>query len=658
MLRIVYLIAFTMLALVPASLHAAPANKDCVSAGSGAWSDPATWTGCAGEIPQATDSAYLQAGHIIELTSDAAVANLHLSVGTNPSAPANGGKLALGNHVLDLYGKLRGYTAALGETPGVNASKIRPDAITITAGSSGRLRVVGGSRTIAALGEWSTDGTDASPQTFAVEIAADPEAVITVDALICASTWSITSGTVHATQSLIADQGVTDMGNLTVGPAGTLISDATLSNMIVTRQRAGRGGVFTVNGKLILTRATPRINMLVTALNNVVEYSALGNQSLLKSASGSGANLYNHLVLSGSGAKTLADDTTVSGTLTRSGTATLSLGTTAKKLTYGTNAEIVYAGTELQTTGAELPAIAVGIAGLRVDNAAGVKLNMSMRVNRRLTLGGDLDTGTYSLRLAPQALCAGAGDVIGTVLRPDALPPGSYCFGNPNLQITLSPTATSPISISVKLTRGTAPFSGAVLRRYSIDAPGFAGIARLRLPYNAEDLNGNDAAKLHLWHYSDGNWVLQAASARGVDEAGKHYVEKDSIGGFSDWALADGGAPTAVTVLGLSAAMVEGRVWLHWQTASELDCIGFIIYRSLSPQERGERLMEISAQAPGSPAGATYTWQDPEPLTVVNPQAVSYYYWLDVIDQMAGVVPEPIPAVVRLPVVYLPALRK
>ena len=111
MLRIVYLIAFTMLALAPASLHAAPANKDCVSAGSGAWSDPATWTGCAGEIPQATDNAYLQAGHIIELTSDAAVANLHLSIGTNPSAPANGGKLALGSHVLDLYGKLRGYTA-------------------------------------------------------------------------------------------------------------------------------------------------------------------------------------------------------------------------------------------------------------------------------------------------------------------------------------------------------------------------------------------------------------------------------------------------------------------------------------------------------------------------------------------------------------------
>lgn len=658
MLRIVYLLAFTMLALAPASLHAAPANKDCVSAGSGAWSDSATWTGCADETPQAADSAYIQVGHIIELTSDAAVADLHLSIGTNPLAPANGGKLALGSHVLDLYGKLRGYTAALGETPGVSASKVRPDAITIMAGSSSRLRVVGGSRTVAALGEWGTDNSDASPQTFAVEIAADPEAVITVDALICASTWSITSGTVHATQSLIVDQGVMDTGNLTVGPAGTLISDATLSTMIVTRQRAGRGGVFTVDGKLILTRTTPRINMLVTALNNVVEYSAGGNQTLLKSASGSGANLYNQLVLSGSGTKTLADDTTVSGTLTRSGTATLSLGTTAKKLTYGANAEIVYAGTELQNTGAELPTIAVGIAGLRVENVAGVKLNMSLLVKGRLTLGANLDTGTYSLRLAPQARCAGAGDVSGTVLRPDALLPGSYCFGNPNVQITLSPTATSPISISVKLTRGTAPFSGAVLRRYSIDAPGFAGIARLRLPYSAEDLNGNDPAKLHLWHYSDGIWTLQSASARGVDEAGKHYVEKDSIGSFSDRALADGGAPTAVTVLGLSAAMVEGHVWLHWQTASELDCIGFVIYRSPSPQERGERLTEISAQAPGSPAGATYAWQDPEPLTIGSPPAVTYYYWLDVIDQMAGIVREPMPAVVRLPMLYLPALRK
>lgn len=659
--RIVFLFAFAMLALAPAGLNAAPLHMDCVSAASGAWGNPATWAGCNGEAPQATDSAYIQAGHVIELTSDAAVADLHLSIGTDPLAPGNGARLLLGSHILDLYGKLRGYTAPLGGTPGASANRIRPDAITRIAGSAGRLRVVGRSRTLATSGEWGLEtSVNASSETFALEIAADPGAVIDVGGAVFASTWSLTSGTVHAIQSLIVDQGAVDTGDFTIGPEGTLISDATLSTWVVARPNSRRGGTFTVDGKLILTRTAPRIYMSVCALNNVVEYSAAGNQSLLKSQSGTGANQYNHLVLSGSGIKNLVEDTTVVGSLTRSGTAAFSLvsGTITKKLTYGASAEIVYAGTGPQTTGAELPAVATGISSLRVENTAGVRLHLSLLVKGRLTLDGNLDTGTNTLRLAPEAVCAGTGDVIGAVLRPDSLPPGNYCFGNPNVQITLSPGATPPSSISIRLSKGAAPFSGAVLLRFTIDAPDFAGVAGLRLPYNSEDLNGNDPSKLELWRYSGSKWNLQAASVRGLDETGKHYIEKNNITGFSDWTLADGGAPTAVKVLGLSAAIVDSHIWLHWQTASELDCVGFVVHRSLSPAQRGERLAEVSAQAPGSPAGATYAWQDPQPPTIVGYPAVTYYYWLDVIDRFVGVVSEPTPALVRLPSLYLPALRK
>jgi hypothetical protein len=661
MFRTLFLFTFAILALAPAGLHAAPLHKDCVSAGSGAWSNPAIWTGCDGATPQATDSAYLQAGHVVELTSDAAIADLHLSIGIDPLAPGNGARLMLGSHVLDLHGRLRGYTAPLGGTPGASANRIRPDAITVTSGSAGRMRVVGGSRTLATAGEWGLETTvSASPATLAIEIAADPGAVIDVAGTVFASRWSVTSGTLHATQSLIVDQGIADKGDFAIGPDGTLISDATLTSWVVARPNSRRGGTFTVDGKLILTRTAPRIYMVHCALNNVVEYPAAGNQSLLKSQSGTGANQYNHLILSGGGTKNLVDDTMVAGSLTRGGTAALSLvsGTTAKKLTYGASAEIVYAGTALQMTGAEFPALAVGISSLRVENAAGVKLHMSLLVRDSLTLRGNVDTGTNALRLAPGAACSGSGDVIGAVLRPDALPPGSYCFGNPNVLITLSPTATPPTSINVRLAQGTAPFSGAVLRRYTIEAPGFAGVAGLRLPYNSEELNGNDPSGLHLWRYSDGQWQLQPASARGVDAAGKQYIEKNNIGGFSDWTLADGGAPTAVTVIGFSAAVVDGHIRLYWQTASELDCVGFVIHRSHSSGERGERIAEVSAQAPGSPAGATYTWQEPLPPALAAQPDGTYYYWLDVIDRSAEPIPEPAPAWVRLPRVYLPALHR
>ncbi len=545
--------------------------------------------------------------------------------------------------MLELHGKLRSYYGAVGTVPGVSGIKVKPDAITITPGSGGRIRVVGQSRSLTSSGEWGPDTGTASTATMVLEIAADADAVIRMEVPICASSWFITSGTFDALQKMLVDQGAADAGDITVGPEGTLISEVTSAVPVAVRPNSGRGGTFTVNGRLILAGSGQRINMLTTAFNNIVEYNSATSQGMAAKYTGTGVYQYNHLVLSGGGTKTLADNTTVTGSLTRKGTATLSLGSpTAKTLTYGPDAEIVYGGTTLQTTGPELSAAAGGIADLRVENPAGVKLGQGLLVKEGLTLGGDLDTGAFTLALGAQAGCDGAGDVLGTVLRAGPPAAGTYCLGNPNLQITLPPGATLPSSIGVTLARGTAPFSGAVLLRYTIAAPGFAGAAGLRLPYDGEDLNGNDPAKLHLWHDANGTWTLQGATARGVDGLGKHYVESSGITGFSDWALADGGAPTAVTVLELGAEVAGERVRLHWQTASEIDCRGFVVWRSRSPGTRGERVAEVAARAPGSPAGASYTWEDPQGLAAPG----DYYYWLDVVDGQAGIVQEAVPAVV------------
>jgi fibronectin-binding autotransporter adhesin len=655
MLRRIFVVLFFFLCaelvLRPDHLQAAPLAKDCLSAGSGVWSEPATWTGCDGGTPQAADNVYLQAGHTIQLAGSTAVNDLNLNIGIDSGTAGSGAKLQLGSSVLELHGKLRSYYGGVGTVPGVSGVKVKPDAITITPGSGGRIRVVGQSRTLTSTGEWGPDAGTASTATMVLEIAADADAVIRMEVPIWASNWFINSGTFDALQKLLVDQGVADAGNITVGPEGTLISEVSSAVPVAGRLSTLRGGTFTVNGRLILTGSGQRIYMLTTAFNNIVEYNSANSQGMAAKYTGTGLYQYNHLVLSGGGAKILADNTTVTGSLTRSGTATLSLGSpTAKTLTYGPDAELVYGGTARQTTGPELSAAAAGgIAALRVENPAGVKLGQNLLVKNSITLGGDLDTGTYSLTLGAQAACAGAGDVLGTVLRLEPPASGSYCLGNPNLQITLPPGATLPSSLSVVMSKGTAPFSGAVLRRYTIEAPEFGGTAGLRLPYNAEDLNGNDAGRLHLWHDVNGTWTLVGATGRGVDELGKHYVEGSGITGFSDWALADGGAPAAVTVLEFQGEWAGSQVRLHWQTASEIDCTGFVVWRSRAPGTRGERVAEVPARTPGSPAGASYTWEDPQGL---GPPG-DYYYWLDVVDQRAGIVPEAVPAVVRVPGVYL-----
>lgn len=74
------------------------------------------------------------------------------------------------------------------------------------------------------------------------------------------------------------------------------------------------------------------------------------------------------------------------------------------------------------------------------------------------------------------------------------------------------------------------------------------------------------------------------------------------------WAL----GPTAVEVSLFDAAFLNNRVLVRWETASELDLVGFNLYRSMYDNGPYARLNPtlISAQRPGSPTGAAYTWDD------------------------------------------------
>ena len=87
--------------------------------------------------------------------------------------------------------------------------------------------------------------------------------------------------------------------------------------------------------------------------------------------------------------------------------------------------------------------------------------------------------------------------------------------------------------------------------------------------------------------------------------------------------------PTAVELVSFSATPRRNGIRLDWATATELDNVGFNLYRAESLE--GERLRLnpslIPAQAPGSPVGAEYTWLD----ATAQP-GITYYYWLEDVD--------------------------
>lgn len=611
----------------PRAAAAPQTGNDCRTVLSGNWNAPATWENCGGGAPGADDNAFVQAGHIVTLTQDEAVNNLAISTGTTSATTGGEGAVALGDYKLSLHGVLICYFAPVGTTPGSPTATVHATALTITIGGPGRLRVVGASRNLTNSGEWGIPAS--SPANIAtIEIAADADATIVLGTGMKAGVWSLVSGTLDTNGfRLAADLGASGTGDVTVGADATLVSSSSTSTAPImsrtTNTSNGAAGAFTLNGRLTLKGATPHIGMTAITLNGVVEYAGASQTLLQGTGGGAAPTVYGALVLTNTGTKTLPANTTVNTRLVRGGASSLNLGGHA--LTYGAAATLEYAGAAAQTTGPELPA---AIDGLQVNNAAGVTLNADLTVNTLLDLAaGDLTTGAFTLDLGAAATCSGVGDALGAVRRSTVVAGSLYCFGHPLVSAGVNSGSTPPSSLTVTLARGSAPFAGAVLRQYSVAAPGFAGVATLRLRFRSDELNGNNAADLVFWRYDGVRWLAQAPSSRDADS-----LTKNDVTAFSDWALAADGDSTAVDVSAFAAQRTGDETLLTWSTASEAALVGFHLHRGASVDGPGTRLTDqmIPARHAGQIAGAAYTWTDR------TPGAAPGYYWLELVHLQDG----------------------
>jgi hypothetical protein len=93
--------------------------------------------------------------------------------------------------------------------------------------------------------------------------------------------------------------------------------------------------------------------------------------------------------------------------------------------------------------------------------------------------------------------------------------------------------------------------------------------------------------------------------------------------------VAVGPAPTAVDLVSFTATPARSTIRVEWETATEIDNLGFNLYRAESAGGPWTQLNEslIPTQMPGSPAGAVYTFEDS------NVQmGVTYFYRLEDVD--------------------------
>lgn len=93
-----------------------------------------------------------------------------------------------------------------------------------------------------------------------------------------------------------------------------------------------------------------------------------------------------------------------------------------------------------------------------------------------------------------------------------------------------------------------------------------------------------------------------------------------------------GGVGAAVTITKFTATYESGKVHLYWETASEVDLIGFYVSRAVDTPTQYTRITEDIIPAEGSLVGAPYSFDD----TAIQPGR-TYYYMLEAEDTTGSI---------------------
>ena len=648
-----FAVGFCVVAMSSVAWGQTATDGDYRSRATAAWSGASTWqVRSAGSwantatAPTSSNNVYIQSGHTVTVDVTTASCNdLHAHTS---------GVMAIGANTLQVNGKIRAYTGTAVTTAGADGtfysgqtSSTSPGAGSITT-STGKLSMVGNSRIGFNSGEWGATLTGA-----AFEVSLTSGQTLTPGTNAKAKSWVLASGTVDASTAarvISADDGTTG-GPVTIQSGATLVSAA---NPVVQRTGSTSAGSFTVNsgGTLTLTQTSPTIAATTITFSGTVEYSRSGAQTLAVAVqSGGNPNTYTNLKLSGTNAKTLSQNTTINGTLTLAGTASLALSTFTR--TYGASSILEYAGSTSQTsTDTELPSTS-GPNSLKINNSSGVTLHASRTINGTLTLSsGNITTNANTLTLGSSSTVSRtSGHVIGNLKKTSV--PSSFTFdvgtANGYSPLTLSSVSGSG-DFTVSATQSTMPgvaLPGKALTRYwSLTNAGLTS-AVVSFQYLDADIPGTSTeANYRIFKDTNGGgtgFSFPGAGADDVDDSTNTATTLSAVSTFSNWSVAEPNAPTAVKLMSFTATNNNGDVMLQWQSGYEAHNLGYYVYR----EQNGKRVQITPSLIAGSAlttglqtvvnGGLAYTWYDEGAKgrgqsAKGEEQKAGVTYWLEDVD--------------------------
>jgi hypothetical protein len=262
---------------------------------------------------------------------------------------------------------------------------------------------------------------------------------------------------------------------------------------------------------------------------------------------------------------------------------------------------------------------------LAINNADGVTISKDVTINGTLGLtNGLLTLGANTLTLGSSASVSGAPSASNMVVADNT---GKLCktFGAAGsftfpIGDNTGTAEYSPVALTVNSGSGLGDFCFRVTDAAPTHKPtgvtnyitrDWVGSTTASGPnynatftYLAADVVGTEASMSGKRYGSNPPWqTLGAVDTVNHQFTGSGLTEMSEFTAF-DTALA---APLA----SLDAVPAAGRVTVRWETASEADTLGFILYRAAAGDDwtRLNAVM-IPSQAPGSPFGASYRYDD------------------------------------------------
>ncbi len=323
---------------------------------------------------------------------------------------------------------------------------------------------------------------------------------------------------------------------------------------------------------------------------------------------------------------------TASGNIRVSGTRTFNAG-----------ANYIFNGSAAQTTGAGFPST---VNDLALANPSSVTLSAATTVNGILTLtSGRLVLNSINLTLGSYAMVNGLPDA-NTMIVIDgsgalcktynALGSFTFPIGETTDTAEYSPATANFNDIAeagticlrvVDAVHGSNPSTADYLSRYweVTEADSFGTFnSTLTFEYKDSDIIGTTEGNMYGLKYdtTENKWTRFTQ----VNAAANTF--QVSVDSFSDFTAGDYN-PTAITLAAFSATPQNAAILVAWETASELDNVGFNLYRSEAADGPYVQLNTtlIPPQNPGSVLGGYYEWLDAD----VQPGVV-YFYKLEDLD--------------------------